>query len=189
MEKTEEKILLDIGCGNNPVNKDGYRTIGIDLKRNTKADIVCDLECYLPFKSDTFDEIYCYNVLEHITNIIKLLEELYRVGKSKTIIKINVPHFSGMDTHQDITHKRGFGSRSFYPFIGKDPNCSHYGKCKFKQLKRKIFFWEITELRNIRIQEWFGLGILANKLTSIYERFLCYIFPAQGIYFELEIDK
>ena len=104
-------------------------------------------------------------------------------------IKIMVPHFSGMDTHQDITHKRGFGSRSFFPFIGKDVNCSHYANCKFKQIKRKIIFWEIVELGGIRIQEWFGLGILANKLTSIYERFLCYIFPAHNIYFEFEIDK
>ena len=189
MEKKKKKIMLDVGCGNSPVQKEGFEIIGIDLKRKTKASVICDLEHNLPFGSNIFDEIYCDNVLEHVFNITLLLEELYRVGKSKAIIKIIVPHFSGMDTYQDITHLRGFGARSFYPFIGKETECSYYANCKFKQLTRKIIFWEITELRNIRIQEWFGLGIFANRLTSIYERFLCYIFPAQKIYFELEIDK
>jgi len=189
MEENNKMIILDVGCGNSPVKKEDCITVGIDSKRKTKASVVCDLEYHLPFGSNVFDEIYCNNVLEHIFNIILLLEELYRIGKPKAIIKIISPHFSGMDTHQDMTHLRGFGSRSFYPFIGKDTMCSHYGNCKFKQLKRKIIFWEIVELGSIRIQEWFGLGIIANKLTSIYERFLCYIFPAQKIYFELEIDK
>lgn len=189
MQDLNDKFLLDTGCGNNLIEKKGFRTIGIDLKTDTKASVVCNLEYFLPFQSNIFDEIYCYNVLEHVSNIIRLLEELYRVGKPKCIIKIEVPHFSGMDTHQDITHKRGFGSRSFYQFTGKDVKCAHYGECKFTLIKRKILFWEIVELGGIRIQELFGLGILANKFTSIYERFLCYIFPAQKIYFELKIDK
>ena len=95
--------------------------------------------------------ILCFNVLEHIHNIIQLLEEIYRVGKPGALIKINVPHFSGMDTHQDITHVRGFGSRVFYPFTGKREEVSHYANCRFSQLKSKITFWPITELGNIKI--------------------------------------
>jgi len=189
LRDTEKRYLLDVGCGNKPTTKDGFITIGFDLRTMTKAAVVGNVEHPLPFASNVFDEIYCYNILEHVHKIIQLLEELYRVGKPGAIIKILSPHFSGMDAHQDITHVRGFGSRAFYPFIGKNPELSHYAKCQFKLLKRKIIFWQITELGNVRIQEWFGLGIIANKLTSIYERFLCYLFPAHQIYFELEIEK
>jgi len=152
-QKMKNKYLLDVGCGNKPTTKDGFITIGLDFKTMTKAAVVGNIEHQLPFASNVFDEIYCYNILEHVHNIIQLLEELYRVGKPGAIIKILSPHFGGMDAHQDITHVRGFGSRAFYPFIGKNPELSHYEKCQFKQLKRKIIFWQITELGNVRIQE------------------------------------
>ena len=185
-----ERLILELGCGRKKSDiKDG-KVIGIDLSTKTDADLVNNLEIpFFPFKRNSFDEILCYNVLEHIHNFLKVMEEIHRVGKPGAIVKIHVPYFSGCDAHVDPTHVRSFTSRSFQYFTGHVPELDFYADCKFKLRKRRINFWEIVELGGIRPQQWIGLGLFANHFTSIYERFFAYIFPAQNIYYELEIDK
>ncbi len=39
-----QKLALNIGCGNKPEQVDGYHSIGIDLKSNTAADALSNLE-------------------------------------------------------------------------------------------------------------------------------------------------
>ncbi|WP_242155378.1 class I SAM-dependent methyltransferase [Aestuariivivens sediminis] len=62
-----------------------FKTLGnldyttIDL-HSPLADIKADI-CNLPFADNSFDVILCNHVLEHITNDIKAMQELYRVMK------------------------------------------------------------------------------------------------------------
>ena len=44
------------------------------------ADVKADI-CDLPFKENEFDIVFCNHVLEHISNDIKAMQELYRVLK------------------------------------------------------------------------------------------------------------
>ena len=184
------RLILELGCGRKKHEVPGARVIGIDISPKTDADVVYNLENrYFPFRRNAFDEILCYNVLEHIHNFLGVMEEMHRVGKPGAIVKIHVPYFSGCDAHVDPTHVRSFTSRSFQYFTGHVPELDFYADCRFELVRRRINFWEIVELGGARIQEWFGLGLFANKLTSIYERFFAYIFPAQNVYFELRVKK
>jgi len=54
------------------------------------ADVKADI-CDLPFKDDTFDLILCNHVLEHITDDLKAMEELYRVLKKRGTLIAQVP--------------------------------------------------------------------------------------------------
>ena len=186
-----ERLLLDVGCGRLKTTQNGYRTIGIDISAKTHADVLCDFEQKgLPFKSNTFSRIVCYAVLEHIYQFIPLMEEMHRVALPHAIIEIRVPHFSGADAYHDPTHVRFFSSRSFNYFItGRYPLYDFYSTCRFHLRKCKISFFPITELGDIKLQEFLGLGLFANHLTSIYERFFCWWFPAKRLEFELEVDK
>jgi SAM-dependent methyltransferase len=90
-------MRLDVGCGNSPtgnVNVDLYPAAsphhGGPL--NTKAIpnfIQCDA-LHLPFRENTFDEVYASHVLEHFKNPAMLLKEMLRV--SKDLVTIIVPH-------------------------------------------------------------------------------------------------
>lgn len=73
------KRILDVGCGEKPYmmyfpNTNHY--VGID-ERSASADVRGVGE-YLPFKSKAFDTAICTQVLEHVENPRRVLEELNR---------------------------------------------------------------------------------------------------------------
>lgn len=80
--------LLDFGCGRKPyehlftVNE----YIGVDVDqtghdhKNSKVDIYYDGKM-LPFEANSFDSIFCSEVLEHLMNADDVLADLYRVLK------------------------------------------------------------------------------------------------------------
>ena len=82
------EVKLDIGCG--IAKFPGF--IGIDKVEEPGVDIVLDfLKEPLPFDDNSVDEIFCADVIEHITyaEMIILMNEIHRVIKSNGIIKIN----------------------------------------------------------------------------------------------------
>lgn len=91
--------LMDFGCGRKP-----YRNlfthvtdyIGVDIEQtghdhtNSQIDVFYDGKV-LPFSADTFDAVFCSEVLEHVFNIEEVLPELSRVLKKDGQILITVP--------------------------------------------------------------------------------------------------
>ena len=69
--------------------------IEVDILKLEGVDIVHDLNYTpYPFENNVSDEISMNNVLEHINNILRVIDELYRIGKNKCIINITVPYFN-----------------------------------------------------------------------------------------------
>ena len=69
---------LDVGCG---IRK--YPgSIGIDANPASAADVVCDLDSFpYPFADRTFDQLRAIHVIEHLTNVIRSMEEFHRLVK------------------------------------------------------------------------------------------------------------
>ena len=68
------KRILNIGCGN-----DAYGTDFVDMYPQRKEVIKCNFEYEsLPFEENTFDEVRCYFVFEHLKNREILLKEIKR---------------------------------------------------------------------------------------------------------------
>lgn len=91
--------LMDFGCGRKPyrnlfTNVTAY--IGVDIEQtghdhsNSQIDVFYDGKT-LPFGEDSFDSIFCSEVLEHVFNIDEVLPELKRVLKKDGQILITVP--------------------------------------------------------------------------------------------------
>jgi SAM-dependent methyltransferase len=164
----------------------GY--INVDLTKKYGADIIHNLERFpYPFKNNEFDEILLDNVLEHLENTIKVMEELYRISKPGAIIKIIVPHYSGAMAFGHITHKRFFSSGTFDTF--KPGNWEKYSKAEFEILERKLIWLDSRNWSWIK-----PLKSVIDKLINIKpylsERFFCY--PLGGfdhIYFKLKVVK
>ena len=178
--------ILDFGCG----NRKRPGAIGIDINPDTQADIVHDLNQFpYPFEDSTFDEIYADNTLEHLDNVIKVMEEMHRISKSGTIIVIIVPYFRARWAYIDPTHKHFFTIDSFSYF---DPGHVHntlynYSKSKFKT--EKVVFNENIPYKVI-LKLYYGLlKILANKWPFQYETFLSSIFPLDTLTFYLRVIK
>jgi len=70
------------------INIDIERVRGVNIKGSGLA---------LPFKDDSFEEIHCVHVLEHVTRdkSSPMLGEMYRVLKPSCYAYIEVPNFQG----------------------------------------------------------------------------------------------
>lgn len=103
--------MLDVGCGNSPfeflLDKNKCEYFGIDIAgadnfdyQNSKI-IVFDGE-NIPFENETFENIICTEVIEHIPNPEKIISEIYRVLKPNGEAIITLPwsarvHFAPYD--------------------------------------------------------------------------------------------
>jgi len=138
--KNQDKIKINIGAGGEELL--GFKTIDIDSASN--PDIVCDIEKGLPFEDDSVDEIRCSHTLEHISNILFVLREFYRVSKNGAKITIAVPL---MDA-SDMTHVRFFNEHTFRTLI--EPiywNKPYYFVGKYREISRS--FRELSTCREM----------------------------------------
>jgi SAM-dependent methyltransferase len=130
------KRRLDIGCG---VHKTPG-AVGLDWAGNTDADILCDLTKFpWPLKDGSFDEIFAYNFMEHLPNIVATMEEIHRVGRPGAVLHIKTGHFAALESWEDPTHYHHFGYESFDYFC-RSCHASHYTPCEFRILGKKLHF-------------------------------------------------
>jgi predicted SAM-dependent methyltransferase len=104
---------LDLACGNN--KRKGF--IGIDRMPINGVDIIWDLEEYpWPFVDNSVGEVYCAHFVEHVDDLIKFMNEMYRVCKNGATIHIVAPYYTSVGASQDPTHKRFISEQSFLYF-------------------------------------------------------------------------
>src|SRR3989338_9041216 len=100
MEKQSKKIL-HIGCGMS--KKPG--SIVIDINPKSDADIFHDLDKFpYPLPKNHFDQIIAEHILEHLENLNRVMEEIYKISKNGARIYISSCHFSSVDAFTDPTH-------------------------------------------------------------------------------------
>ncbi|PIR73663.1 MAG: methyltransferase type 11 [Candidatus Moranbacteria bacterium CG10_big_fil_rev_8_21_14_0_10_35_21] len=177
---------LNLGCGN--VLMEGY--INLDNNPNTKPDIIHNLNNYpYPFSDSEFDEIYLDHTIEHLEDSIRLMQELYRIGKNDCTIIIKCPHFSCNWFHPG--HKTAISSKFFTFFDNK--NIENYGKTDFKVLVRKLYWIRNGYLTNrsvaIKITDKI-INFIANVHIGFAERVWCYwVGGFEEIYFKAKVIK
>lgn len=98
--------ILDIGAGNERSSyfrflklADNYKITSVDIINERKPDIIADLENGLPVLDNKFDYVMCFNLLEHIYNHQKVVNECFRVLKSGGTLLGAVPFI--MHYHAD----------------------------------------------------------------------------------------
>jgi SAM-dependent methyltransferase len=105
-------IKLDIGCRTQRPD-----VIGIDPYLVPPGGVKAALDVGLPFKDNSVDVIYAYHVLEHAPDLVKAMEELWRVCKEGSLVYVRVPHASSSYvTWVDPTHRRGLTIETFAAF-------------------------------------------------------------------------
>ena len=114
---------LNVGCGRNPF--DGPEWTNVDITPN--SGVVADLEKPWPFPDDSFDELYCSHVLEHIRDPLYFMQEAWRVARAGATMRVLVPYGTSDAAWEDPTHVRPYFVGSFYFFSQLAYNSADYG--------------------------------------------------------------
>ena len=163
---------LDIGCGNNKHSN----AVGLDKFPHNDVDVVWDLEkTPLPFGDEQFDKVIAFHILEHITNLKPLMEDILRILKSNGILHIKVPFFASELAFTNPFHKRFFTYSTFECFTNKNMT-ELESMSGFKIIERKLRF--LTKKKYLKLIEK-----IINKHANLYQRFFSRILPCD----ELEI--
>lgn len=176
-----KKKILHLGCGMDKVPG----SVGIDINKKSKADIIHDLNKFpYPVGANRFKKIIAVNIIEHLENIPKVMEEIHRIAKKGAKLSITTGHFSGIDSFTDPTHRHFFTSRTFDYFVpGTDLFKLQYSKAKYKKIKVRV---GPDNTRNILLKT---ILYFINKNLVLYEKRFAFIFPVGVIAYELEVIK
>lgn len=169
--------VLNIGCG----QKRRDDAVNLDISDKVGADVVHDLNVVpWPFPADSFEEVHAYDVLEHVDNVVRALEEIHRICRPSARVHITVPHFSSANAFTDVTHRHWFGWHSFAPYTSAH-ELGHYSHARFARRTTRISFYSSIVNRVVLR--------LANHWPERYERRWAWLFPAWFLYYELEVLK
>ncbi len=137
--------ILDIGCYNADLKThlpEKMKYTGIDI--SGKPDIVLNLDAIdkLPFDADSFDTVVCADVLEHLENIHKMLDEICRVSAKYVIITLPNPFSDLIQFIRKKTYAKTMNERMNYGKYGK-----FYGLPFEKPDDRHRWFFSYEEIK------------------------------------------
>ncbi len=125
---------LNLGCGTDI--REGY--VNLDIIKRQGVDVVHDVNRFpYPFKTSYFDEIYASHLLEHAEDVLKVLEELYRILKPGGMLIAKVPYFSSSGAFQDPTHRHFFSDDTAKYYIVQN---SYNRKFKYAMARQKLSY-------------------------------------------------
>ncbi len=173
------KTKLSIGCGPNP----RADQLGIDWQNYGRNDItVANLDVFpWPLPSNAFEHVEAHAILEHVSDLIATMKEIHRVLQPGGVLSIVVPYFTGPNTWDDPTHKRGFTTRTFKWWTGDVrgwyANEQWGGKYPFRMISQ--------EIKISAALPWLDV---IPKLTGgpVFDRVFAHLFAAQGLHVEME---
>ena len=126
------KNKLNLGAGKDILS--GY--LNHDIADLPGINSIHDLNKYpWPWEENSFDEILAMDILEHLDNFMKAMEELHRILKPDGKVTIRVPYWNHSCAYIDPTHKRGFHEHSFHFFNVDSPyykERGYYSKATFQ---------------------------------------------------------
>lgn len=172
---------LNLGCGTDI--RAGW--INLDSADISGVDVVHDLgKLPLPFASNSFDEILCLDILEHL-EYIPVLKDLHRILMPGGKLRIRVPHFTSKNNFMDPTHKKLFSVNTFDYFTRGSASYErrpYYFDFYFSTLSDK----RITFERSARFFFYNRFtDFLVNRTAGTQERYestgFSRLFPAQNI--------
>jgi len=179
--------ILDVGCGN------GYRTVRIadyfnvhvknvyGLDYNDDFIIACkrifnaskiDLETDdMPYEDNAFDLVICNQVLEHLKNYRKVIDDLIRVTKKRGYIVIGIPNLAHLINR-------------IYLLFGIQPMCIHLDGPHVRAFTHESFIKMLASFQRVKLMDCTGaimypLPFFMAKCISDYfvglSGYVCYL--------------
>lgn len=172
-----DPVVLNLGCG----RKHRPDAVNLDRTAASDPDVVHDLDVRpWPFADNRFEQVYAFDVIEHLADVVATMEELHRVCRDGASIEITVPHFSSGNAFTDPTH-RHFFSRFSFDYFDPAHEFGFYSAARFKVVRSNLIFAPTLANRIV--------ARLANRYPKRYESRWAWIFPAWFLSVELRVVK
>jgi SAM-dependent methyltransferase len=155
--------------------------VRLDIARAAHPHVVADLEAgALPFRTGVFEAVGAFDVVEHVDDLVALMEEIHRVLKPGGVAYVTTPHFSSANAHTDPTHRRALSLRSF-DYFDDAHALAYYSTARFRVHAARLFF-KPGLLGRFCFH-------LARHWPAWYEDRLAWMLPGAFLYFELVAVK
>lgn len=196
----KNRFILDIGSGKGGLlisaAKEGFDIKGIEickeyidesLEKAEKEGVVIDVRQSfgedIPFNDNYFDFLNLSEVIEHVNDPDKLLEEMYRILKKDGKVYISVPsRFSVLDTHYKIyfiNWMPRFVAQKILIFLGKNkPKILENGKQNlddmyydtFKGFSEKAneYGFIVSDLRLLKLRKKYKNSLKYYFIKPVY---------------------
>ena len=170
---------LDVGCGGRKLPG----SVGMDILKLPCVDVVHSFnQVPWPFADHSFDLVFLNHALEHVGDVVAVMNEIHRVLKPGGRAVIQVPYFRCADAYNDPTHTHFFTARTLDYFIAGS-GLSQYGYSK--NLFRKKGFWygwpHASGNPLVRVCKSF----IASH-PAFFDQYLSLLLPVECLTWELE---
>jgi ubiquinone/menaquinone biosynthesis C-methylase UbiE len=189
--------ILDLGCGTGygsklmiDTGKEIKEVYGIDVSSNAinyaeknhpGPKYICGSAEKIPFPNNYFDGVVAFEVIEHVSNAEKVLEEIHRVLKPNGDLIISTPNPRNLENR--IKH---FLFKKPYPKKIYEMNIYHLKEFYYEE------FLSLLQKRKFKIKSKFGqtLIIFHREIIYLLKRipFFYRIFVCLGYYFPKYAD-
>ena len=169
-------MKINLGAGSDI--QDGY--INHDITKLEGIDITHDLNQFpWPWDDNSISEIVAKDVIEHLDDFMKVMEELHRVLKVGGLIRLKVPYWNSVSRHADPTHKRGFHELTFQFFDPNSVYCKqrhYYTKARFYVNEESFIlapfhpYFAIPGVKEIKVHRPLSkrfIGLIGNMISNL----------------------
>jgi SAM-dependent methyltransferase len=173
--------VLDVGCGIN--KKPG--AIGVDRNPASRADVIADLDHFpYPFRDSSFDGLQAVHVIEHLSDVLRCMEEFHRLVRSGGEVLIVTPHYTDFSSFCDPTHRWHLNSFSMRYFGQDNAGYGYYSAVRFTENSVRV--------KLLALWRWLGFEWLVNtfpRYRRFWEHYLCYVVRGKVIEWRLQVIK
>jgi SAM-dependent methyltransferase len=173
--------ILDVGCG---IRKQPG-SIGLDRNPASRADVIADLDRFpYPFANQSFDRITAIHVIEHLSDVMRAMEEFHRLLRTGGTLRIETPHYTDFSSFCDPTHKSHLTSFSFRYFGEDNAGFGYYSEVRFRE--------RLAHVRLLALWRYLGFELLVNafpRFRRFWEYYLCYVVRGKALTFEFEVIR
>ncbi len=179
--------VLDLGCGNDKIPG----AFGIDVNPNSAADLIRSLDdTPWPLEESSITQVRAQDVLEHVHDFLKVVDEIYRVCRDGARIEVRMPFMSSANYATDPTHKRASTHRSFDYFDPtKHLSCYGYSKSRFKIEQFKYERGYVGTVGQIFKQLDRAVVPWLERNADVYEQYFAYLYPMHNVSYTLRVEK
>lgn len=181
-----QKTKLHLGCGH--TIKEGW--LNHDLVRLPEVDVVHDLrEFPWPFENGQFEEVFMKDVLEHLPDTIRTMEELYRITRPGAKVYLTVPYWNSATALGDPTHVRHFNEHTFSFFDPTTWQCRerpYYTHARFyiQRLGVGITLFETVPGIRRLTRDFVIFNSVGKKILLVLASFFCNVINGLELYLE-----